>query len=124
MGPPQIGDLPVTRGFVTVAPEAVQLSALRKKTDGTLEVRVVEVEGHEANARVELGFPMASACETDFPWRQSGGRCLGGKSSPLRHEALEDSDIPDHSQPREVLDEDAPGPKRGIWQKKVWLFRS
>jgi alpha-mannosidase len=66
VGPPQIGDLPVTRGFVTVAPEAVQLSALRKKTDGTLEVRVVEVEGHEANARVELGFPMASACETDF----------------------------------------------------------
>ena len=44
VGPPASGELPTTKGFVTVTPAAVQLSALRRKPAGGTEIRVVEVE--------------------------------------------------------------------------------
>jgi hypothetical protein len=66
VGPPVAGDRPPTAGFVTVTPSSVQLSALRAKADRKLEIRVVEVEGQEAAANVELGFPVAAACETNL----------------------------------------------------------
>jgi alpha-mannosidase len=66
VSPLQAGDLPAARGFVTVTPDAVQLSALRRKTGQGLEIRVVEVEGREAPVRVELGFPITGASETNL----------------------------------------------------------
>ncbi len=66
VGPLQAGDLPATKGFVTITPAAVQLSALRTKAGEGIEIRVVEVEGQEAPASVELGFPVAGACETNL----------------------------------------------------------
>jgi len=66
VGPPQTGDLPAAKGFVTVTPDAVQLSALRKKAGRGLEIRVVEVEGREAAVSVELRLPVAGACETNL----------------------------------------------------------
>jgi alpha-mannosidase len=66
LGSPQAGDLPAAKGFVTVAPDSVQLSALRRKAGAGLEVRVVEVEGRAADAGVELALPVAAACETDL----------------------------------------------------------
>jgi alpha-mannosidase len=65
-GVPDAGDLPAAKGFVTVTPAGVQLSALRRKSGAGLEVRVVEVEGREARATVELGFPVAGAHETNL----------------------------------------------------------
>jgi hypothetical protein len=63
---PQQGDQPTAKSFATVTPAGVQLSALRRKADNRLEVRVVEVEGRQAQAGVTLGFPVAGACETDL----------------------------------------------------------
>jgi alpha-mannosidase len=66
VGPCHRGELPAARGFVTVMPDAAHLSALRKKADGGLEIRVVEVEGRKSAASVELGFPVTGACETNL----------------------------------------------------------
>jgi hypothetical protein len=59
-------DLPPSKGFVTVTPASVQLSALREKAGRQLEIRVVEVEGRPSPVSVELGFPVADACATDL----------------------------------------------------------
>jgi alpha-mannosidase len=66
VAPPQQGDLPTAKSFATVTPAGVQLSSLRRKADKRLEVRVVEVEGRQAQANVTLGFPVAGACETNL----------------------------------------------------------
>jgi alpha-mannosidase len=60
------GPLPATKGFVNVAPEAVQLTALRKRPSGQTEVRVVETEGQKTKASVELGFPFDTQHETSL----------------------------------------------------------
>jgi len=60
------GDLPASKGFVLVTPAGAQLSALRRKANGRLEIRVVEVEGREEEALVELGFPAAVVQETNL----------------------------------------------------------
>lgn len=66
VGVPHAGNLPASKSFVRVASDAVQLSALRKKAGGGLEIRVVEVDGRRSAASVELGFPIAGACETNL----------------------------------------------------------
>ena len=62
-------ELPPTKGFVTITPASVQLSALRVKTaaggrilpDPGTEIRVVEVEGRRSPVTIEFGFPLAVA---------------------------------------------------------------
>jgi hypothetical protein len=66
VGPPQAGSLPKRKGFITVGPETVQLSAFRKKKEKGFELRVVEVEGQEAATTVELRLPVAAAAETNL----------------------------------------------------------
>ena len=66
VGPPQGGSLPRRKGYITVGPESVQLSAFRKKDGPGYELRVVEVEGREAAANAELAVPMTGAAETDL----------------------------------------------------------
>lgn len=66
VGPVHEGDLPATKGFIAVEPAAVRLTALRRKTDQQLEIRVAEAEGQEVPAHVEFGFPIADACETNL----------------------------------------------------------
>ena len=66
IGPPASGDLPPTKGFVTIVPAAVQLSALRTKPGGGTEIRVVEVEGARSPVSLDLGFPISGACETNL----------------------------------------------------------
>ena len=58
--------MPKQKGFLTVRPEGVQLSAFRKKEGRGLELRVVEVEGHETTGTVELALPVAGAVETNL----------------------------------------------------------
>jgi len=77
VGPFQTGELPASKGFITVTPAAVQLSALRKKAGKGMEIRVVEVEGKQSPATVELGFPVAGACETNL---------LGAKVAEVKHD--------------------------------------
>jgi alpha-mannosidase len=66
VGKPNIGDLPATKGFVTLSPPAVQLSALRRKLGGGLEIRVVEVDGGKTAANVEVALPVTAAMETNL----------------------------------------------------------
>jgi hypothetical protein len=78
VGPPPSGELPPTKGFVTVTPAAVQLSALRKKPGGDTEIRLVEVEGARSPVSLDLGFPISGACETNL---------LGAKVADVAREA-------------------------------------
>jgi alpha-mannosidase len=70
-----------------VVPDGVQLSALRRKTDGRVELRVVEVEGQRHEAALTLGFRAAAAAETNL---------LGSKvaDAPLKHGTLRTTVVP------------------------------
>jgi hypothetical protein len=72
VGKPQSGSLPKRKGFITVGPEGVQLSAFRKKEGPGFELRVVEVEGQEAAATVQLEVPVAGAVETNLIGKKVG----------------------------------------------------
>jgi alpha-mannosidase len=74
---PQQGEQPTAKSFATVTPAGVQLSALRRKPNNSLEVRVVEVEGSHTKADVTLGFPVAGAIETNL---------LGTKTADVERE--------------------------------------
>jgi hypothetical protein len=66
VAPTRHGALPPRKSFLEVFPGGVQLSALRRKTDGSVELRVVEVEGQRQEAALTLGFPAAAAAETNL----------------------------------------------------------
>jgi alpha-mannosidase len=72
VGKPRQGTLPRRKGFISVSPENVQLSAFRKKPDGKFEMRVVEVEGKEATASVNLALPVSGAAETNLLGKKTG----------------------------------------------------
>jgi alpha-mannosidase len=77
---PRGGNLPPSKGFLSVSPPGVLLSAFRKKPGPGYELRAIEVEGREAEATVELGIPMTGAAETDLLGnRIAEGRCVGGR---------------------------------------------
>jgi alpha-mannosidase len=84
--PPQQGDLPRRKGFVTVIPDNVQLSAIRKKPGTGYELRVVKVEGQQATATVELAMPIAGAAATDLLGKKTGevARSGGKLDFPLQ----------------------------------------
>jgi alpha-mannosidase len=81
VAPPRHGALPPRKSFLDVVPGGVQLSSLRRKISGGLELRVVEVEGHRHETALTLGFPAAPAVETNL---------LGYKvaDAPLKHGAI------------------------------------
>jgi hypothetical protein len=66
LGPPQNGNLPKRRGFVTVKPEGAHLLAFRRKERQGMELRVVEVEGEKQAASVELAVPVGQTAETNL----------------------------------------------------------
>jgi alpha-mannosidase len=72
VGEPREGTLPRRKGFITVGPENVQLSAFRKKQGGGFELRVVEVEGKEAAANVDLSLPVSAAVEANLLGKRTG----------------------------------------------------
>jgi hypothetical protein len=78
IAPTRHGALPLRKSFLEVVPGGVQLSALRRKISGGLELRVVEVEGQRQEAALTLGFRATVAAETNF---------LGHKvaDAPLKH---------------------------------------
>jgi hypothetical protein len=76
LGPPRSGTLPRRKGFISVEPEGVQLSAFRKKSASKYELRVVETEGREVDSTVELAIPVAGAAETNL---------LGHKVADVSH---------------------------------------
>jgi hypothetical protein len=81
VAPAGAGDLPLRKSFLEMTPAGVQLSALRRKPDAGIELRVVEVEGRRQDATLTLGFPAADAVETDL---------LGNKGAdaPLKDGAI------------------------------------
>jgi hypothetical protein len=81
---PQQGEMPRRKGFVSVSPENLQLSAFRKKPGGQFELRVVEVEGQNATAKVELAMPVAQAAETNFLGQTSGDVSRRGSALSFR----------------------------------------
>jgi len=66
VSPPSKGDMAPRKGFVSVSPQNVQLSAFRKKPGCGMEIRVVEVAGKTADATIHLDLPFARACETNL----------------------------------------------------------
>ncbi len=94
VGQPGSGSLPKQKGFLTVRPEGVQLSAFRKKEGRGLELRVVEVDGQETTGTVELALPVAGAVETNLLGNnvgevpRDGGR-LSFKIQPWKVRTLE-----------------------------------
>ena len=70
VGPPRRGRMPPTTEFIRVNPRNVQLSAFRKHKGPGWELRVVENQGQEADATIELDFPFGQAVETDLLGRK------------------------------------------------------
>jgi hypothetical protein len=66
------GDLPPSRSFVKLTPDALLLTAFHKKTTQDIEFRVVETEGQRADGKVEIALPIAEAMETDLLGRKIG----------------------------------------------------
>ncbi|MEW5902576.1 MAG: glycoside hydrolase family 38 C-terminal domain-containing protein, partial [Acidobacteriota bacterium] len=91
---PHRGNLPASKSFLSVSPSSVLLSAFRKKEERGYELRVVEVEGREAEAAIELGIPMTAAAETDLLGNQVGivrrtGNSLAFKVGPWKIKTFE-----------------------------------
>jgi alpha-mannosidase len=72
IGQPHAGDLPPSKSFLRVTPETVMLSAFRRKSSNSYELRVVETEGKTADARFEIALPVADAVETNLLGRKIG----------------------------------------------------
>jgi hypothetical protein len=72
------GTLPPRKSFVRVSPDNVLLSAFRKRSDGSYELRLLETAGIESTAKIELGFTASRAVETDLMGRATG-KPMGGR---------------------------------------------
>ena len=77
VAPPQQGDQPTAKSFAAVTPAGVQLSALRRKPNNRLEVRVVEVEGRQAQGRRDARFPRRRRMRDESPRHEDGRRRPG-----------------------------------------------
>jgi hypothetical protein len=66
VGPPDRGDLPLTKSFLSASPSGAYVSAFLRKPGGRLELRVVEVEGRPAEAVITLNLPASKAVETNL----------------------------------------------------------
>ncbi|MBI5667776.1 MAG: alpha-mannosidase [Chloroflexi bacterium] len=61
------GELPPQHSFLSVSPESVMLSALKKaEDDDAIIVRCYEVEGHDTDAAIRLAFPITAAARTNI----------------------------------------------------------
>ncbi len=76
------GTLPAKKSFVRVTPDNVLLSAFRKRPDSGYELRILETAGKAADAKIELGFAVTHAVETDLHGRPTG-KPIGGKQISL-----------------------------------------
>ncbi len=82
VGTPRQGQLPPSKSFIQIAPENVQLSAFRKTTGPGFELRVVENQGKDADATVEIAVQLGDAFETDLLGRRVADAArAGGKLS-------------------------------------------
>jgi hypothetical protein len=87
------GNLPVSKSFVRVSPDNVQVSTFRKKERSGYELRLIETAGKAVTARIELGFAASGATETDLQGRRIGapipGTAISLPMSPWRFRTLE-----------------------------------
>jgi alpha-mannosidase len=80
VGKPQNGSLQKRKSFINVQADNAQLLAFRKKEGTGFELRLVEVEGRESAATVELGLPVSRAAETNLLGKKVADVSLqGGK---------------------------------------------
>ncbi len=94
VGPLRQGDLPPSRSFLALTPGSVMLSAFRRKRGLASELRVIEVQGEEAQATVRLETPFAHVAETDLLGKKVGmvvhsGKQLGFKIQPWKIKTFE-----------------------------------
>jgi alpha-mannosidase len=66
VGSPQRGSLPQRKGFVSVTPSSAHLMVLRAKERQGFELRLLEIEGKNGSASVELAVPMTRAWQTNL----------------------------------------------------------
>lgn len=81
------GSLPASKSFITVQPENVVLTALKKAEDGGKDwiVRFYEWAGKEADVRIELPASPASASEADLMERPLKDLAVQSSSSVTIH---------------------------------------
>ncbi len=63
---PRRGDLPQSKGFLSVSSPGIEIAAFRRKLEGGYELRVVETEGRRSDASVAIRLPVSRASETDL----------------------------------------------------------
>ncbi|MBI3819482.1 MAG: hypothetical protein HY286_12370 [Planctomycetes bacterium] len=63
---PSQGAWPASKSFINITPDNVQLSAFRNVSFRKCELRMIENQGKQTDAVVELGLPFKYAVETDF----------------------------------------------------------
>ena len=66
-----------------MGPENVHLSAFCKKPGGKFELRVIEVEGKDAAASVDLSLPVSSAAATSLLGKKTGEVSHAGGAQTL-----------------------------------------
>jgi alpha-mannosidase len=69
---PNAPTLPAKKSFARVTPGNVLLSAFRKNSDASYEVRVLETAGNACTAKIALGFAASNAVEVDLKGRVTG----------------------------------------------------
>jgi alpha-mannosidase len=68
----QRATLPGKKSFVRITPDNVLLSAFRKASDKSYEIRVLETAGESCITRIDLGFAASNAVEVDLKGRVIG----------------------------------------------------
>lgn len=86
--------MPPSKSFITLTPGSLMLSAFRRKRSFASELRVIEVQGEEAQATVRLETPFSHVAETDLLGRKLGvvvhsGKQLGFKIQPWKIKTFE-----------------------------------
>ncbi len=97
VGMPVYGRERRSRSYIEVSPKSVQLSAFRRKPEKGYELRLVEAEGRQADARVEIVLPEGtvkdpgprSAVETDL---------LGNKVADVAYKRVVPDLVPLHAE--------------------------
>jgi hypothetical protein len=76
------GSLPSRKGFISIEPESVHLSAFRKHGQRDTELRLVQVGGPPVTADVKLDLPIQTVMETDLLGKRIDQRpSTGGRFS-------------------------------------------
>ena len=60
-------DLPPTKSFASISADNLMITAIKKgEDDDSVVVRLVEMEGNDTDARLQIAIPIRSAAQTNL----------------------------------------------------------